>query len=982
MPRGPEGGDFTDTGSSDAACRRDGRDSAFRRFRLFWLLLLCCCAAGIGGPAAAAWAGHHGSLVGEVLNADGDREGSVRVLLLGLDGVAEQVTDLQGRFRFARLAPGTYSLEIRRDDELIASYEPVAVRMGRPTTLRVQVRAEPEATLVVTSEPPATAIEPASEPRVDAGEIGLLAADRDPFRAVQSAGVQTVRSHTLAPEEETGVTDETWTYDGVRMSSAPDASLPGGVRVQVLSSADAARGSADSVIDIVTPKRSAERRGDLRLDYSDRSWQRDTAPAGTAQPEHVTGIAGAGLEAGLELVADRLWSWGSWQAQEVSRRAVGGPRVPAQESVSESRHLALKLNAQPWRALSAELGYHDTDRSQDGEGAAPDRSLEATRLELAPSRWTSLSLGLVAGSKFSFAAQAAQARDAASLVPTAASGGIVLDSSGVWRGGFAELHHRENRDQFTVTGEAHHDLDWIRHRVRFGYENRDTTSFDSERWGANNLQLLAGENFGSPFDLVRVRRSGTSVVSRKIQGAWVQDSLTFGRLTLDAGLRLDHQSGRARNGEAQAHPLLPDLLPALTYDGSGSRVRWHDLSPRLGLAWALGRDRDTILRVSRATFASTLHDDLIQQVSPVAGGELLLALDGSDGKAHPEWHPDPSFEEGPDLTERLLKNRLVQAEGLDVSNPSGQANAFGPGFSAERVDELNVSLEHHVARATELALTWSERLTTGILERRLLVRDAFGDIRPAQRFDYRLDHVESGLLPDGSPYAVPVYGLVDGVAYTGGSQLSNGDRTLKRKQLTASFYRRMSGGLQARGHVTWTDWQWNLGWKFRSFDDPTDETTGVDSAGIHRLDEAGSTSPGTGGASDAGRWSFDVSALYQIGRGRSWGFDVGASLHGREGYQLDYALEVAEGDRLRQVQVAADHLRVDDLVTVDLRLQKEVRLGLFGDSDAVLALDVFNLLNSGAVLERELSLRTLTTGEPRRTLSPRVFQIGLRLALP
>jgi hypothetical protein len=79
--------------------------------------------------------------------------------------------------------------------------------------------------------------------------------------------------------------------------------------------------------------------------------------------------------------------------------------------------------------------------------------------------------------------------------------------------------------------------------------------------------------------------------------------------------------------------------------------------------------------------------------------------------------------------------------------------------------------------------------------------------------------------------------------------------------------------------------------------------------------------------------------------------------------------------------VASEGLRVDDLVTVDLRLQKELRLGL-DNTATVLALDVFNLLDSGAVLERELSLRSPTSGDPRRTLSPRVFQVGLRLALP
>ena len=958
--------------------------------------------------ATAVGANQHGSLVGEVLGADGSRQASVQVVLRRLDAdveanadrSAERVTDSQGRFRVARLAPGIYELLVLCDDEVIARYEPVAVRMGRPTTLRIQMRSEPEATLVVTSEPPEPAVGPASEARFDAGEVGLLAADRDPFRAVNSAGVEVVRSHSLAGDDEASESGETWRYDGVDMAAAPETSLPAGVRVEVLSAADAARAGAGQVIDLVSPRRSSERRGEVRLDYADRSWHEsgsgvaaaDGDSSDASRPERVTGLAGAGLEAGLELVADRLWAWGSWRAQEVTRRAAGSVHVPAQETTTKTRHLALKLDAQPWRFLSLSLGHHDSDRTQQGEGAAPDRSLEATRLELAPSRWTSLSVGVVANRRLAFELRTAEARDAASLVPTATAGGIVLDSGGVWRGGFAELHHRENRDQFAFTGEGHHDLGWMRHHVRFGYESRDLVSFDSERWGRDNLQLLAGENFGSPFDLVRVRRSGTSEVERKIQGGWIQDTLSFGRLTLDIGLRVDQQSGRARSGMAEAHPLLPELLPALDYDGAGSVMKWQDVSPRFGLAWALDRDRKTILRATRATFASSLHDDLIQQVSPVAGGELLLALGaptaggsgaGTDGGSDGLPTGENAYEDAPDFVERLARNRFLQAEGLDLLDPRASANAFGPALSAERTDEFSVSLEHHVARATELGLTWSERLTSGLLERRLLVRDAGGGIRPARADDYRLDHVESGLLPDGSPYAAPVYGLVDDLTYTGGQQLSNGDRTLRRRQLTASFHRRMSGGFQARGHATWTDWRWQIGPDFFYFDDPTDETTGTDAAGIRRMDEAGSASPGAVGASEAGRWSFDVTALYQVARNRRWGFDVGASLHGREGYRLHYQLDVVGDDRLRRVEVASESLRVDDLVTLDLRLQKQMTLpSALGGTEAVLALDVFNLLGANAVLERELSLRAPRTGDPLRNLSPRVFQLGLRLALP
>ncbi|MEO1366720.1 MAG: hypothetical protein AAFX50_06055 [Acidobacteriota bacterium] len=80
---------------------------------------------------------------------------------------------------------------------------------------------------------------------------------------------------------------------------------------------------------------------------------------------------------------------------------------------------------------------------------------------------------------------------------------------------------------------------------------------------------------------------------------------------------------------------------------------------------------------------------------------------------------------------------------------------------------------------------------------------------------------------------------------------------------------------------------------------------------------------------------------------------------------------------MREVQATADvdSYRLDDVITLDLRLEKTLSLGA---SEATLALDFLNVLDEGLVLERETRLSSPLAGSPRATLSPRTVQAGIR----
>jgi hypothetical protein len=308
----------------------------------------------------------------------------------------------------------------------------------------------------------------------------------------------------------------------------------------------------------------------------------------------------------------------------------------------------------------------------------------------------------------------------------------------------------------------------------------------------------------------------------------------------------------------------------------------------------------------------------------------------------------------------------------------------------ELTDELRLAVERELGRNLTVVLDLVERRVSEILEARPLVVDTLGGVRVATAGDYVPDGPVVGQLPGGEAFSVPVYRLRPGLAFTGGSLLANGDREQSYRSIALSVDKRLSRSWLLRGSVAWNDWSWRLGREFRSFDDPTNTAPLFgDLATIDPADDDGAPVlyddrlPGDEkGRFLNSRWAFDVFVLYQVAHGRKWGFDVAASLHGREGYPVPYSVTVLGTDNvLRAVEVTppAGISRLENLYALDLRLEKELALGR-GPLRATLSLDAFNLLDDASVLERERQLNGPQAGQERELQSPRIFRLGVRLA--
>jgi hypothetical protein len=132
---------------------------------------------------------------------------------------------------------------------------------------------------------------------------------------------------------------------------------------------------------------------------------------------------------------------------------------------------------------------------------------------------------------------------------------------------------------------------------------------------SQDLQLF---NFppGSGF-VVNLARDENVAVKAKYDSFYAQDTLSVGNLTANVGLRYDKQGGSNAPKTVEANRFRPDLLPAINYAGGPAGFEWKSITPRLGVTYALGAERKTLLRASFSQFADQLATGFISQLNPL-----------------------------------------------------------------------------------------------------------------------------------------------------------------------------------------------------------------------------------------------------------------------------------------------------------------------------------------------------------------------------
>jgi Carboxypeptidase regulatory-like domain len=975
-----------------------------------------------------------GNLYGKVSDQTGAALPGVTVTLDTGEAPQVQVTNAQGEFRFLSLAPATYRIKAELQGFSPVEYPHIVINVGRNTTIEVTMNSAVEDVITVTSESPLLderAIRTGNT--VSQNELARIPTARDPWTVLQSTpGVLIDRVNVGGNESGQQSTytgpgsfqsQAIWSVDGVvitdmaAIGSTPSYFDFGAFEEMQISTggSDATIATGGVVLNLVTKRGTNEYRGSARYlqapgsTESDTSFKKSDLPINpvthTPQPEFgkqfsnkINKVDDWGGEIGGPILKDHIWAWGSYGEQNVSVQTL--PSALSPNGLRDKTKLPTwnaKVNAQVTASNSLTLFGSNNSKQKQGRNAGPTRTL--------PTAWNQ---GQFGGKPTILKAEDTQIFSPnlyATLLYSHVYGGFFLtpiggfttstpdaffDANGIWQNSFAGEQIKRPQTQEKADASTFFNTGSLSHELKYGAAYRIAESATNFNWaGSGWISDAANGFFGGEPDGTNdlwLSRAALPDVKVKYTNAYAQDTLTSGNLTVNLGLRFDRQTGDNLGVTVPANSVRPDLLPAVSYAGAPAGFTWTTWAPRVGLTYALGKDRSTLLRASYSRFADQLSAGFASFNNPLAFNSYYYAFTTNQG--------DGNVTPG-----QVVTPGLGYSANVNPGNPGSliQPNAISKNFNAPITNEFLISAEHALLPEFVVGINLTYRRQTGLEQEDLLVQDSSHfDINAPSRVSVRSDYAPltgTAILPNGSSQTVTFYQLRHGVSTGGGLFLHNGDYETTFKGASLTFNKRLSNRWMMRGNFSYNDWYYS---KAGDRPDPTIlQAGGITDGNYVRQGDLVLQGSGNGSGSKAwiyvnSKWSFAVNGLYQIAPDRPWGFNAAANVTGRQGYPEPYYLRVGglntntpESGGTVQVQFQpSDANRLDNIVDVDGRLEKEFT---FQDFGLTLGVDCFNLFNEAFVLQRVARARgsfnsTLGVGFINETLSPRIFRFGARLS--
>ena len=980
---------------------------ASRAFPLAALLLL------LAVPAMAQL--QSGNLYGTVTSATGETLPGVTLTLEGGGAPQVQVSDEQGRFRFLGLSPGTYNVRAELQGFSPLESSGIVINVGRNTEIELALSGQIEDVINVTAESPLLDTRRvATGSTVTNADLERIPTARDPWAVLQSTpGVLTDRINVGGNESGqqsqyvgpgSGGDQAVWSVDGVVITDMSAlGSSPGYYDFDAFEEMQVTTGGSDAtiatggvVLNMVTKRGTNEWRGsgrylvaddnmqsDLKFDNEDLAqagpWNNGTGQTAFKQGNRIVKTEDYGLELGGPIVRDRLWIWGSYAEPKINLLTINDFRDD-----TTLRDWNVKLNAQVTPSNSATGFAWQSEKIKEGRNAGPLRPQETTwnqnNFGDSPSAWK-LEDTHIFGSSFVATGMYSHVNNGFELVPQGGNAAPYRDRDLQWHNSFLLQQIERPQDQYRGDASNFFNTGNLSHELKYGAGYRTAEQSSLFRWPGGGFELvLAGATPADDFPLLILSRDAQPRIETNYTNAYAQDTIALGNLTLNAGLRWDRQTGKNLSSVAAANPVFPELLPEVRYAGEDAGFTWNDVTPRLGLTYALGAERRTLLRASYSRFADQLGTGTAGWLNPLGGlGYRYFYTTNAGG---------PTLEPG--------------ELGFEAGTPSGNVNpitlqplqsfAVDSDLSAPITDELLLGVEHALRPEFVVGLNLSARRYTNTLEAERLVFDtddpyAAGFLGSVGRVHRASDYVpvtsDPFVAPDGRTYTVNYWELRPGVSTRNGFRLENGDREQEFLGAALTFNKRLANRWMMRGNVSWQDWTWQI--PGSENEDPTDTVAGGVVDGTEVLQGSGSVSGAKGNVFINSKWSYSLNGMYQIAPDRPWGFNVAANLTGRQGYPLRYVERITRetisdsaGSGIDiPVQSDPDAFRYPDIHVVDFRVEKEFSFNPFG---VTLGVDVFNALNESYVLQRQGVLGRGNSDYVQEILSPRIYRVGARFS--
>jgi hypothetical protein len=535
-----------------------------------------------------------------------------------------------------------------------------------------------------------------------------------------------------------------------------------------------------------------------------------------------------------------------------------------------------------------------------------------------------------------------------------------------------QTQYRGDASAFFTTGSLNHEL-----KFGLGFREAEVSSLTVFP-GGQFVNVAGGEAY-----LVGLYRNSDFIYNVDATDLYVGDTMMVGRLTLQAGLRYDSQVGSVQGGSQPANAVIPDVLTPITFGGSTEDLEWTSISPRIGLTYALGSEKRTLLRAAANRYVDQMGGATVYATSPLSYGYLYYYMvDLNHDKIAQSGEICKGAASDPAGCAAYGASGIIASGGsVDPNNPGSAIPTvrWDPDINPPHTDEFIFGAESEVMPNLSIGANLTYRELNDFLETRYEKHRGAGD------FYTRADYLAGGAKtatctgancgPFGS-YTATYYTLAD---FSGLGVITNRDdysQTYTGLELNAT--KRMADRWMLRGNFSWNDWSQDVG--DNAFADPTRLRTNYGCTicdGGTVVQGSGAGSGAKGGIYINAEWAYSVTGVYQIPVVET---SFGFNLVGREGYPIPYAHRVTTSEGFKFILIDDDPAdrRQEDLTTLDLRLAKDFRF-MSGGLGVTVSADVFNVFNEQTVLQRNTRLGVASGNRITELLSPRVFRLGARL---
>jgi hypothetical protein len=964
-----------------------------------------------------------GNIYGKVQAKDGSLLPGVTVTLVGVGAPQVVVTDGQGNFRFISLSPGTYTVKADLSGYGLSTRSGINVRVAQNADVTMTLNPSVAESITVTAEAPLLDTRKAGTgvdvPRV---ELDKIPTSRDPWTVLQQApGVQVDRinvggnqsgQQSVYVGKGSDSTQNTWNVDGVAITDmvATGASptyydFDSFEEMQVTTGGSDPRIMTPGVqLNMVTKRGTNDFKGGGRYFYTPGSAQADASVPTEAQSylattNRINYVRDYGGEVGGPIWRDHIWLWLAESENKISNQATSSPASVGAFDNIILRNKNLKLNGQILPSNSAVGFYSLGDKVRNARSLSSTRPFETAFHQSGPTHVYKLEDTQIFGSSLYLTGMWSNVPFGFKLIP---NGGLdataFRDVQNVWHNSYLyEIFNRPS-NQSRLDGSKFFDVGKMNHELKFGFGYRHAPDSSFYTWPGptegyvryRNNSYCAARNVTIPTGgqcmTAVLYRAANSQLDQKYKDIYAGDTVLMGNLTIQAGLRWDDQSTFNPAAVTAANPLIGTpinlpvrgtggfttaSLPPLTYAGDQKKLDWKTISPRIGLTYALGADKKTLLRAGYNRYVNQVGS-LISYVSPI-GSYSYFSFLGNDAN-------------GDHIAQRSELLKIQGWYGLDPANPGSATSVHRVdyGMKAPHSDEFIVGAERELITDFSVGVNYSYRKYHNLIESRAEHTQGKGDY--FTRADYVVAGQTSGtykiLDPSGNVLrtitgpVVPYYDLKNpDDTPTFFVYRNRPDYTQSYNGIEVTATKRLSHKWMLRGNFSYSDWKEHCG--AGAVADPT-PMIGNCPGGIVTERSAGSGA--FGNVFINSKWTFNVTGLYLL----PWDFNIGASLVARQGYPrpLREVVSVPSGATDEVVLQPVGSVRFPNVFEFDIRLAKDFRF--FNRFGVTLAGDLFNVPNKRTILQRETTLPGVGTPVANSDYitemqSPRVWRLSTRI---